>query len=145
MPKNIIKSHSSKSGSLFAVNSMDFDAKRFFYVSGVPAGETRGYHAHLTDTQLLVCLKGEIEVTFKYGEGTSSTFILYENQSRIMPTMTWAEQTYLTGDDMLLVLCSEEYDESEYVRDYKTFKHIRNMLNKTINLNKKGSNDERKT
>ena len=53
-----------KRGKLIAINDVlndvPFPIKRFMEISSVPEGETRGYHAHKTNEQLLLCFAGRI-------------------------------------------------------------------------------------
>ena len=120
-----LKAFKGENGSLFALNKLsDFQPKRFFYVTNVPKGELRGHHAHLRDKQLLVCVKGSIHATLDKGGTAFSEFVLREGDAVFMDTMTWGSQRYLTGDDILLVLCSEEHDEEEYIKDYNQFLQI---------------------
>ena len=39
-----------------------------------------------------------------------------------LPPMLWHEMHDFTGDCVLLVIASDEYDESDYIRDYHDFK-----------------------
>lgn len=120
MLKNL-KVFSGEKGNLFAMNSLtDFHPKRFFYVTGVPKGESRGFHAHKRDRQLIVCIKGKVAVTLDSG-ASPSEFLLQEGQAILMETMVWGIQKYLTGDDIILVLCSEEHDDDEYIKSYDQF------------------------
>lgn len=120
MQKNLA-AFKGEDGNLFALNKIaEFHPKRIFYVTGVPEGQIRGHHAHLRDKQILVCIKGALRVKLDEGSGSKS-FLLNEGESVFMDTMTWGTQEYLTGDDILLVLCSEEHDEEEYIKDYFQF------------------------
>ena len=120
-----LKAFRGENGSLFALNKFsDFQPKRFFYVTDVPKGDVRGRHAHRRDKQLLVCVKGRIHATLDKGNSTFSDFILREGDAVFMDTLTWGYQKYLTGDDILLVLCSEEHDDKEYIKDYDQFLQI---------------------
>jgi hypothetical protein len=38
--------------------------------------------------------------------------------------MTWATQTYISADALLLVLASEPYDRAEYIEDYEEFRRL---------------------
>ena len=38
-----------------------------------------------------------------------------------LPTMVWKDMYDFSADSVLLVLASEHYDGSEYIRDYDTF------------------------
>jgi len=116
----------SSGGTLFAINkNIDLVAQRMFFVSDVPKGETRGNHAHLKDKQLLICVSGKILVSLDDGKETKKE-IMQPGQSLLMKNMVWGEQTYLTGKDILLVLCSMEYDEKDYIKDYQQFLRIIN-------------------
>jgi len=120
MVKNL-ETFKSENGSLFALNKIEeFTPRRMFYVTDVQKGESRGFHAHKRDKQLLVCVKGKISVTLDNG-ASPSEFLLREGQSVFMDTLIWGVQKYLTGEDILLVLCSEEHDESEYIKSYFQF------------------------
>tara|TARA_Y100000004_G_scaffold162538_1_gene191354 strand:- start:1135 stop:1527 length:393 start_codon:yes stop_codon:yes gene_type:complete len=120
MLKSLLK-FSNKKGDLTALNKIEeFDAKRMFYVTGVPKGSIRGYHAHKKDKQLLVCIKGSVKVCLDNG-ASPSEFLLEEGKAIFMDTLVWGTQEYLTGDDILLVLCSEEHDPDEYITSYFHF------------------------
>jgi len=116
-------------GKLVSMNDLiadvPFTVKRFMEISNVPEGETRGYHAHKTNEQLLLCFQGNVEVKTKIkneaGSIVEQDHSLEEGDYLYMPAMTWAEQTY-TNDAILHVLCSKKYDEEDYVRDYEDFK-----------------------
>ena len=95
------------------------------YIYDVPNGETRGYHAHKTNSQIFMCMKGKANIKTitknVTGELIEKEHYLSEGEHLIMPPMTWGEQTYF-DDAVALVLCSKEYDERDYVRDYEQFK-----------------------
>jgi len=132
MLKNLLKFVSAE-GDLFALNKIEeFDARRFFYVTGVPKDSVRGNHAHKRDKQLLICLKGAVSVTLDSG-ASPSEFYLSEGKCVFMDTYVWGTQQYMTGDDILLVLCSEEHDPNDYITSYFHFleelKEKRNVKN----------------
>lgn len=95
---------------------IDFSPKRIFWVSGVPAGTSRGHHGHYHDQQQLFCIKGKILVSF-YSNTGEEKHLLEEGDSCFMDKMIWSEQTYMTGADILMVLCSEEFDKEDYFYD----------------------------
>lgn len=124
----MLKINRDKRGGLISLNnfaSLPFVPKRFMYIYNVPDGETRGYHAHKTNCQIFMCMKGKTTLKTITKNGTVE-FIrqersLSEGEHLIMPPMTWGEQTYF-DDAVALVLCSKEYDERDYIRDYEQFK-----------------------
>jgi dTDP-4-dehydrorhamnose 3,5-epimerase-like enzyme len=108
-------------GKLSTINKdLEIDVNRVFYITGVPKGEIRGHHAHRKNIQMLICVHGEILVTLDSSE-EKEEILLKQDQSLIVDRMIWATEKYLTGNDTLLVLCSEEYNEKDYIRSYEQF------------------------
>ena len=101
-------------------DSFAFPPKSIFYVYGVPAGEERGLHAHYETQQVLVCLQGSILVKLHDGF-REQYYTLSQNDSVFVDKMVWDSQTYLTGDDILLSICSTKYDKQDYIEDFKMF------------------------
>ena len=99
-------------------NSLGFKPQRFFFITDVPARQTRGGHGHFKDRQHLFCVKGKIFITL-YTSSGEQKFVLEEGDSCFMDRMVWSEQTYMTGEDVLLVVCSNEYDPEDYFYDKK--------------------------
>ena len=102
------------------LDRMPFEVKRVFYVSDVPKGDVRGKHAHRRNKQILICISGVIEVKLNTGTKIETT-VLHEGESIFVDMLVWDEQKYCTGNDILLSLCSEEYDEKDYIRNYNYF------------------------
>lgn len=99
---------------------LDFVPQRLFYVTDVPAGSERGDHAHYKTKQLLICVQGEI--TVRLHDGKNLDYItLFENEYLYINTMIWDAQQFETGNDVLLVLCSTNYDEKDYINDINEF------------------------
>jgi dTDP-4-dehydrorhamnose 3,5-epimerase-like enzyme len=109
-------------GILVPIESSDlgFIPKRIFYVYGVSCGEERGNHAHYETQQLLICVRGSILV--KIHDGICETRTLLEkNDSVFVDRMMWDSQVYLTGDDILLSICSTTYDKNDYIESFEEF------------------------
>ena len=118
-------------GSLFAINNFDelpFLPKRLFVVSDVPSSAVRGKHAHYETQQVLFCLKGSIQITITDKNGVHSIF-LSEGEKYFHDRLEWAEIDFENRDTLMLVVCSTDFDEDDYIRDLEQFKGI-------ISLNK---------
>jgi len=102
---------------------LPFIPLRYFIVFDVPAGETRGNHAHRRVTQALICLRGRVAVAVDDGQHRDEIILDDPARALIIPPRVWAAQTFGSGA-MLLVLCSEVYDADEYIRDYDEFSRI---------------------
>ncbi|NDF33727.1 MAG: WxcM-like domain-containing protein [Euryarchaeota archaeon] len=100
---------------------LPFVPKRVFWVTGVPKGDERGFHAHKVGMQMLFCLKGAIQVRLKTHDEEESLVIDFESPGVWMKNMVWGEQKFLTDDAILLVVASNEFDESDYLRDFDSF------------------------
>jgi dTDP-4-dehydrorhamnose 3,5-epimerase-like enzyme len=120
-PKNII----SDRGNLLEldITNLPFIPKRFFFVDNVEIGGIRGNHAHLKDDQLLVCTNGQLEITTINKEDINIQNIS-RSQVIYIPILTWCSIKFLTHNASFMCICSESYDESEYIRDFNKFKEI---------------------
>ena len=105
-------------------SSLPFPPIRFFVVSGVPVGGTRGAHAHKTNHQFLFCILGRIKVRVYDGKEWVQFVLDSETGGLFIPALHWAEQTYETKGSQLLVLASEVYRESEYIRSMSEFQTL---------------------
>ena len=123
-----LTTHKNDKGTLMALNDFEdipFVAKRLFYISNVPNKGTRGFHAHRKNQQYLICLDGRIVVELKWGDSDGATDAIINmmpGDTIFVDKMTWATQTYY-GNAKLLVLCSTEHDESDYIRDWEEYKN----------------------
>jgi len=120
-----LKQFVEDNGTLVPIDfsELTFAPKRVFYVAGVPAGDERGRHAHYETQQLLICLQGRISVHLYDGYKTE-TIIMNKHDSVFVDKMIWDSQTYETGDDIMLSLCSTEYDKADYIEDINEFERM---------------------
>jgi dTDP-4-dehydrorhamnose 3,5-epimerase-like enzyme len=95
--------------------------QRVFWVSSVPEGTTRGFHAHKTGHQILICLAGSVSAKFFNGTVSEEILLVPGGTAVWMENMVWGEQTFLEKDSILLVLASNDYDEEDYIRDRNEF------------------------
>ena len=94
----------------------------------------RGNHAHRWLYETLVCLKGSVKIKLK-GYNSEEVYTL-DNPEKglIIGPMVWNEMFDYTEDCILLVLCSDNYNELEYIRDYSVFIKESNEANKVEEL-----------
>ena len=104
-------------------SKLSFTPKRVFYVIGVPEGDRLGQHAHYKTKQLLVCIQGRISVHLYDGYKTE-TIAMNKHESVFVDNMIWDSQTYETGDDIMLSLCSTEYDKEDYIENIEKFERM---------------------
>ncbi|WP_180191517.1 FdtA/QdtA family cupin domain-containing protein [Acinetobacter sp. YH01006] len=105
---------------LEAKRNVPFDIKRVYYVFGTKKGIARGFHAHKNLKQVAVCIAGKCRMVMDDGRKKESIWLDSPTQG-ILITTEWHEMHDFSEDCVLLVLASEHYDESDYIRDYKDF------------------------
>lgn len=98
-----------------------FTIKRVYYTYGVKEGVIRGHHAHKALEQLLICVYGAIEIMCDNGEKKEYTVLDDPAKGLYVGPGIWHTMKWLKDDSVLLVLASEYYDESDYIRDYDEF------------------------
>lgn len=110
-------------GSLVALEAkrnVPFDIKRVYYIFGTQKGIARGFHAHKNLKQVAVCIAGKCRMVMDDGQKKESIWLDSPTQG-ILITTEWHEMHDFSEDCVLLVLASEHYDESDYIRDYEDF------------------------
>ena len=113
-------------GSLLKVSLFDlpFSCKEVFTISGVPAGVTRGRHAHKQNQQLLVLLRGEVEVKALSPSGIQFVILDKPGDSFFLPALTWGEETFIKENSILQVFASHLYDYDDYIFDLSELKGL---------------------
>lgn len=99
-----------------------FSIKRVFYIYGSDSGVIRGRHANRISEFCLinVCGTSKVKVVDLLGEER----IIYLDRPHVgiyLPSMIWKDMYDFSPDSILLVLASELYDGSEYIRDFEDF------------------------
>ena len=125
MYKQTLEKFDDSRGCLFPLEfgKLPFTPERLFIVSDVPKGERRGGHAHYKTEQYLICLRGAIEVILDDGF-IESSILLEPMQGLLVPVLIWDSQIFLTGDDILLVLASTDYNREDYIESSSVFKAL---------------------
>ena len=101
-----------------------FPVKRAFFIHDWPAGVKRGGHAHRECQQLFVVVKGRVDFTLRNAHGAMTQTMEIPHQGLWVPPMVWVEMETLNLDNVLLCLCSTEYDEGDYLRDYDEWQRL---------------------
>ena len=111
-------------GNLTVAEQMEnvpFEIKRAYWVYDVPAGESRGGHAHKRLKQFVVALSGSFHVTLDNGFDREKVLLNHPYQGLLIETNTWRTLDDFSSGAVCLVLASELYDEDDYIYDYEDF------------------------
>lgn len=108
--------------SFFEANhDVGFDIKRIYYISKVPEGVRRGFHAHKKLRQLLFCPYGKIQLILENELGREEIELSDPSIGVVIDRPTWREMLWLQKDSVLCVAASDYYKVDDYIRDYKDF------------------------
>lgn len=106
---------------LEANKNIPFDIKRVYYLTDTQAGVPRGFHAHKELEQVAVCVSGKCRMILDDGRHKEETWLDSVSKAIRIEKMVWHEMHDFSPDCVLLVLASEHYDESDYIREYDVF------------------------
>ena len=118
----------NRSGNITPVeNEMNipFKVKRIYYLYDIPGGEARGGHAHYELEQLIVAASGSFDVTLDDGENKRTISLNRPYIGLHVKPGLWRDLSNFSSGAVLLVLASEVYVESDYIRDYQTFNQFK--------------------
>lgn len=104
-----------------AERDFPFPMKRIYYISQVPEGAKRGFHAHKELKQLIFCPYGKVKVMLDNGKEKDELILDNPATGIIIDTPMWREMTWLCDNSVLCVAASEYYTEDDYIRTYDDF------------------------
>jgi dTDP-4-dehydrorhamnose 3,5-epimerase-like enzyme len=110
-------------GSLGVIQSqlIPFEQKRTYFIHGTEEEVVRGNHAHRKLSQIMISLKGEIQIQLKDGLSNRSEYNLSKPSEYLyIPPAYW--RTFrLCSMAVCLVLASSDYDPQDYIHNYEEF------------------------
>jgi hypothetical protein len=98
-----------------------FDVKRVFFLSGVPAGESRGAHAHRTLEQVMIAVTGAFDIVLDDGVRQRKVRLDSPCMGLYVPPMVWEVELNFDPQSICLVLASDYYSEADYYRNYDEY------------------------
>ena len=122
--KYIFKSHGDERGQLIALEEMKnipFVIKRVYYMYDTVQGVTRGYHAHKSLQQILICVHGSCKIRLDDVKEKKVVTLNSPDEGLYVSNVIWREMFDFSPDAVLMVLASELYDEEDYIRNYDEF------------------------
>jgi dTDP-4-dehydrorhamnose 3,5-epimerase-like enzyme len=114
-------------GNLTFVESgrhIPFEIRRTYYLYDVPGGSSRAAHAHRELHQLMIALTGSFDVTLDDGHEKRKLQLNRSYYGLYIPPMIWRDLDNFSSGSVCMVLASDYYKETEYIRDYKEFQTL---------------------
>lgn len=127
-----VKNEERPSGHLTPIEGfkdIPFEIKRIYYITRVPENTIRGFHAHKTLEQVLLCLNGRVKINVS-DSFSKQTFVLDDPARGLyIGSGLWREMYDFSPASVLLVLASEYYTEEDYIRDYREYtEYVYNLV-----------------
>ena len=98
--------------------NVPFDIKRVFFTYDVPGGESRADHANKTLVEFIVALSGSFTVSLDDGREKRKILLNKPYQGLLVNPMIWRKLEDFSSGAVALVVCSDFYNEEDYIRDY---------------------------
>ena len=118
------KLHSDEYGKLTPIEAgadIPFEIKLVYYIYEVAHGVTRGFHSHKKLHQVLIALGGTVKIRLKTPAQEQTIELSDPAEGLYIGPHVWREMYDFSLGSTLLVLASEQYDESDYVRGFEEY------------------------
>lgn len=107
--------------SLEAEKNIPFEIKRVYYLFKTNLSITRGLHAHKRLKQVAVAISGSCRFVLDNGRKREEYLLNDPTEGLLIESFMWREMYDFSEDCVLMVIASELYDESDYIRNYEDF------------------------
>lgn len=102
-------------------SNIPFDVKRVYYLYDIPGGSERGGHAHRKLWQLIVAASGSFDIVLDDGHKRKTVTLNRPYYGLLIVPGIWREIFNFSSGSVCLVLASNKYEESDYIRNYGEF------------------------
>lgn len=102
-----------------------FDIKRVFWIYGVPAGKTRGGHAHRTCSEAVFPVTGAFTIEVDDGRYVRKIRMECPDTGILIPAGIWCNLTDFSPNAVCVVMASQPYQAEGYINTYEDFIRFR--------------------
>ena len=107
--------------SLESNKNIPFEIKRVYYIFDTHPEQARGNHAHKNMEQIIVAMDGACQFVLDDGFKKETIWLNRPDIGLYIGKNMWREMHHFSYGCKLMVLASDYYDESEYIRNYDEF------------------------
>lgn len=107
--------------------NIPFEIKRVYCIYATKDDVVRGLHAHKTLKQVAIALSGSCRFVLDNGMIREELILNSPTQGLLIDSCLWREMHDFSDDCVLMVLASDHYDETDYIRDYQFFLNTMTM------------------
>lgn len=124
MSNSIVEQHNdplSANLGVLNMNAVPFQVRRIYWISNFKEETVRGRHAHKKLTQMMLLLSGTMELLLYEGQECKTFFMAAGDEPILINAGKWRVMKNASADAVVLVLASQEYDESDYIRNWEAY------------------------
>jgi hypothetical protein len=113
----------AESGTLGILDSpeLPFEPKRLYWIHSVPAGLTRGNHAHKKLQQFFWLIKGSVNIELSDGYETKNLSMHENKEILVVSPGYWRKLFNFSPDAIVVVGADAVYDPHDYIHDWEEF------------------------
>ena len=118
------ESHGDNRGQLVSLEELKnipFEIKRVYFMIDTVDTAVRGKHAHKDLQQILICVNGTCKILLDNGKEREIVVLDKSNIGLYISNNVWREMYDFSKNAVLMVIASDFYNESDYIRDYDDF------------------------
>ena len=111
-------------GSLIAIEAereVPFKIERVYFVYDTQPGVERGFHAHKSLEQWMICVTGSCVIVVDDGHSRHEALLDSPEKALYVGPGLWREMRDFSPGAVLAVIASTKYDVTDYIRDYNDF------------------------
>lgn len=105
-------------------NQIPFTIKRTYWIYDVPGGEARGGHAFDNQQQFILSLSGSFDVNLFDGKDEFKITLNRSYFGILIKPLTWLYLDNFSTNSLALIVNSQFYNESDYIRSREKFNKI---------------------
>jgi hypothetical protein len=122
------KNHREEGNLTVVTNNIEvpFSVKRCYYLYDIPGGESRGGHSHKALYQLIIAASGSFDVRLDDGKVKKTVTLNRPYQGLLVIPGIWRDLDNFSSGSVCMVLASEKYNASDYIRNYQQFLEWKN-------------------
>ena len=98
-----------------------FAIQRVYYIYDTLPEQERGKHAHRSLEQIIIAIDGSCQFVLDDGHERQEIWLNRPDIGLYIGKNIWREMRHFSYGCKLMVLASQHYNESEYIRDYEEF------------------------
>jgi hypothetical protein len=121
-PKWLDLNQISDQHGVLHILEMPFEVKRTYFIQDVPRDSKRGFHAHRSLKQIFFAPQGNFKIELSTAYGVHCyTIDSSDGRALLVPAGYWRVLFDFSNHATCMVLASEHYEESDYMRDFDEY------------------------